>query len=96
MKIHNFIIAAGTLLLTSCQFNYTFPESALHKDDNVRHTGYHGAAMAYRASVSACLMAKSEEEMTDEEWVEECQDIPGQGYYDSEWSGTHADEFAMK
>lgn len=89
-------LAILALLLTGCQFNYTFPDRDVHKDASVRHTGHHGAAMgaAYRASVEACMLVKSEEECTDEEWVEEYQDIPGQGYYDGQWSADHSDEMA--
>jgi len=61
--------------------------------DNVRSECTE-SGVAYRAAVNACLMVKCQEDCTDDEWVEEYQDIPGQGYYDGQWSADHADELA--
>jgi len=89
------------LALTSCQIGpnfYELPDTS-HVREEVGSRGHHGASHAgvgYRASVNACLMAKSEEECTDEEWVEEYQDQEGQGYYDGQWSGTHVNEIVAQ
>ena len=85
------------LALTSCQIgpNYYELESPSKTARVIEHKGYHGAhGCAYKAGMEAVLLAKSEDECTDEEWVEDYQDIPGQGYYDGQWSGSHADELA--
>ena len=88
--MQKYLLTLLAVSLTGCQFNYTLPIP-----ENTNHTGYHGAhGCAYIAGRDAALLAKSEEECSDEEWAEEYQDIPGQGYYDSEWSGSHADELA--
>ena len=98
MRKNNFLkIIAGMAVLTSCQFNYTLPDPNAHKEASVYHTGYHGAhGCAYQAGRDAALLVKAEDECSDDEWIDEYQDIPGQGYYDGQWSGNHADEFAMK
>lgn len=93
--MQKYLLTLLAVTLTGCQFNYTLPDPSAHKEDSVHHTGYHGAhGCAYIAGRDAALLAKTEEECTDEEWEEEYRDIPGQGYYDSEWSGAHADELA--
>lgn len=98
MKITNLLPILTVLVgATSCQFNYTFPEPSGHNAHSAHSTG-HGAhaGVGYRQSVDACMLVKSEEECTDEEWVEEYQDIPGQGYYDGQWSADHVDEIAAQ
>lgn len=97
MRATNFLLIATSLVLTSCQFNYTLPDPTGHKESSVSHTGYHGAhGSAYIAGRDACYLAKAEQDCTDEEWVEEYQERDGQGYYDSQWSADHADEMAAQ
>lgn len=105
MKITN-LLPLLTILIgaTSCQigpFYYTLDrETGVYEEfyvpcdvDNVGSERME-SGVAYRAAVNACLMVKCEEDCTDDEWVEEYQDIPGQGYYDGQWSADHANELA--
>lgn len=95
-----YLLSLLALTMMSCQIGpnyYELPDTRTlpgsRADREVKIEGYHGAhGSAYRASRDACLFVKTEDECTDEEWVEEYQEIPGQGYYDGQWSGSHADE----
>jgi hypothetical protein len=85
------------LALTSCQLGPFYYELDRETYNRVKPGNREEIGAGYSASKEACFLAKTAEEMSDEE-ISEASDYPrypGNGYSDSEWYAEHADELAM-